>query len=110
MQPIRLICLLSRLLSSCPILLSILLTAYPRVPHPVFRQKSSITYQQEEVTLKSDDRVKDMITVNKEIDQKCTGPGLFLFANAPSFSPENSGKILEKSWPNNRGESARLVE
>jgi len=51
-----------------------------------------------------------MITINKKIDQKGTGPGLFLFANTSSLSFENSGRILEKSWLNGSGESASLVE
>lgn len=58
----------------------------------------------------SADRVKNMIKVNKEVDQKGTGLGLFLFANTASFSLENPGRILEKIWLNGRGEPAGLLD
>lgn len=59
---------------------------------------------------KSADRVKNMIEINKEIDQKGTGLGLFLFANISSFSLDNPGTILKKIWLNGRGEPASVVD
>lgn len=47
---------------------------------------------------KSEERINNMIAVNKEVDDKRQGSKMFLFARADSFNLDHPEKILDRSW------------
>ena len=52
---------------------------------------------------KSDNRIKSMIQVNKNLHEKGSGYKLFLFTKNELIDIEKSGKLFEQIWINGRG-------
>jgi hypothetical protein len=56
---------------------------------------------------KSQDRIKHMISVCRDIDKHGVEARKFLFAQAGEFTLKNPGRIFEKVWQN--GRNGKLV-
>ena len=59
---------------------------------------------------KSDERIKNMIKVNKELNNQGKGLKLFLFAKKELFHIENPVNILKPIWIDGRGKRISLLQ
>lgn len=58
----------------------------------------------------SEERIQNMINLNKEIDPRGNGLRIFLFTTQKHFNLKEPEKLLNTIWTNGRGEQGKLFE
>ena len=58
----------------------------------------------------SQERIKNMIAANKEVDPRGKGMRMFYFSEASAFSLEEPAKVFKKVWQNGREELSSLID
>lgn len=84
--------------------------ASPLQGQDIFKKTFGFKHARVLTITKSNDRVNNMIKVNKEVDQKGLGLRMFLFSQASNFTLEKPDRILKKIWLNGRGEPSSLLD